>query len=172
MLRGPPRHPPFGGLGGRSVPRAVCAALHPRKVWSARLVCKRRAGGRGAPARRLRGARCTPGGAPARDSTCVRLADACRDDREAGRRACGAQAQPLNEVGQGRPSQPGAALASCASKRRDGRNEGTVNSASVGTACQGCSSLSARTSASSRSSSSTSAAKVVKSASSFTSASP
>ena len=59
-----------------------------------------------------------------------------------------------------------------ASKRRDGRNEGTVNTASVGTACQGCSSRSARKSASSRSSSSTSAAKAMKSASSFPSPSP
>ena len=67
MLKGPPRHPPCGGLGGRSVPRVLCSALNPRKAWSASFACKPRDGGAGAPARGLRSGRCTPGGAPTQE---------------------------------------------------------------------------------------------------------
>jgi len=49
MLSGPPQHPPYGGLGGRSVPRGVCAAHNACVAWSARFLCKRRDGGRGVP---------------------------------------------------------------------------------------------------------------------------
>jgi len=53
------------------------SALNARKVWSARVVCKPRAGGRGAPARGLQRAHCTPGGPPTQELSRSLLAWAC-----------------------------------------------------------------------------------------------
>jgi hypothetical protein len=93
MLKGPPPEPPARGTGGDPCAKRT----HARKVWSARVVCKPRAGGRGAPARGLQRAHCTPGGPPTQNSTWLPLAQRAAHAHGTARQAP--------------PSQPGAALA-------------------------------------------------------------
>ena len=139
MLKGPPPHPPGGGLGGRSVPRGVCAAHHAVAAWSLRFVCKPRDGGRGAPARGLRSAGCTP-----------RRPRTHELNRCAARAACGTRSWHGTS---GARVAAGQALARAALQAPGRRSGWHVNTASAGTACQA--------SASTSSSSPLSAAKAV-----------
>lgn len=99
MLSGPPRHPPFGGFGGRSVPRGVYAAHNACVTWSTRFVCKPRDGVAGVPGARV--AKRALHGAWATDS---RTQHDCRS-------RCLRAAHDHCTACQEKPSQPGAALA-------------------------------------------------------------
>ena len=147
-----PTSPLRGAWGAIGAARRL-RGTSPRAEQSARFGCKPRDGGRGGPGARLAKRALCGARAPTLNSTCVWRAVAGRDDREAGRRACGAPARPPNEVGQGRPSQPGAALAVFQASAVTGGTKARSTARHVGTARQAGSSPSAL------SSSSTSAAK-------------
>jgi hypothetical protein len=92
-----PRRGAWGAIGAARCWRGTST----RAEQSAGFDCKRRDGGRGAPARRLRSRRCAARGhrLNTQHERCSRSVQRTSARQEAER--CQAQAQPLNEVGQG-----------------------------------------------------------------------
>jgi hypothetical protein len=118
MLKGPPPHPPGGGLGGRTCARS---AHTPARCGVRASFASRVTGGAGAPARGLRSARCTPGGPPTRTVHTVAARAACRARTRGRSRALlnpGTTAQ-RRRPGTGRPS-PARALRALVATRVTG----------------------------------------------------